>query len=208
MNKYTSMSSVTDGTTVHDRWRRKRKLTTIAFGVQNVLLGWDYGLVFINLWIYIEKVVKADRPKICYSVILVSYIMCAFVSSIYLCKLADQYRNIRTLFFVSNFALILGNIVYMFPYSPWILLIGRIITGAGLSQRSIISGELARCYPPEQLTSRFAIMGMANSFGFVMAPAVNMLFNSIDLWLGSWHITYVNISGISFVHHLFFKGVI
>ena len=180
----------------HDKWLKKRKLTTTAFAVQNVLLGWDYGLVFINLWIYIEKVVETDKPKIYYSVILVSYMLCAFLSSVYLCKLADQYRNIRILFLVSNSALVIGNIIYMFPFSPWILLIGRVITGAGLSQRSIISGELARCYPRDQLTSKFSIMGMANSLGFVVAPIVNILFRSVDIWIGTWHVTYVNISGL------------
>ena len=39
-------------------------------------------------------------------------------------------------------------------------------------------------------------MGVSFSGGFVLGPAFNFFFKSVDFWLGSWHFTYANIPGM------------
>ena len=181
---------------LHAELIKKRKLTTIAFAIQNVFLGCEYGIFVVNLWLYIIEIVKPDKPKLYYSLISVSYLLSTVAFSIFVSKYADQSRNIQKIFFMSNTALTLGNIIYMIPFSPWMLLVGRIIIGAGQPQRSVISGELARSYSHDDITYYiFAIMGTANGFGFMAAPGINILFSFVDIWFGTWHITYTNVSG-------------
>ena len=179
----------------HQAWLRKRKQTAIAFVIQNLLIGCDFSIMFVNLWVYIQELVKPDHPEIYYSAIAVAYIFSSAVFSMFICKIADQYRCTRKIFFVTNIAVIVGNLLYMVPASPWFLLLGRLIAGIGLSQRSIITGEVARCYRYEELTSKFSLMGLSFSVGFLLGPMANYVFLSVDFWLGSWHITFANISG-------------
>ena len=180
----------------YQKWLRKRKWTTIAFAIQNTLLGLEYSIIMLNMWIYIEQLVKPDHPKIYYSIISVSCMMSSAILSIFTSRMADRYRNIRSIFLATNLSLIIGNIIYMIPFSPWFLLAGRIIAGAGHGQSSVISGELARCYSPNELTSKFSLMGMCNAFGFMIAPGINIAVSSVDFTIGNWHITFANFSGI------------
>ena len=180
----------------HDQWLYKRKLTTIAFAIESMLIGCEYGIFIVNEWLYITELVKPHNPEIYYSLISISYLFSAAVSSIFICQRADQSRNIRKIFFFLNTALIVGNIIYMIPFSPWILFLGRIIAGVGQPGRSVIAGELARCYPRDEISTIFAIMGTAHSFGFMVAPCINIAFTSVDIWIGNLHITYANISGL------------
>ena len=179
----------------HQAWLRKRKQTAIAFVIQNLLIGCDMCITFINLWVYLETLVKPDHPEIYYSAIAVAYMFSPVVFSMFICKIADQYRCTRKILFITNIAVIAGNLLYMVPASPWFLLLGRLIAGIGLSQRSIITAEVARCYRYEELTSKFSLMALSFSVGYLMGPMVNYIFLSVDFWLGSWHITSANISG-------------
>ena len=184
---------------LHAEWMKKRKLTTIAFAIQCLLLECEYGFFIVNLWLYIIEVVKPDNPKVYYILISVSYLLSIAAFSILVSKFADQNRNIRKIIFLTNTAMIVGNIIYMIPFSPWILVIGRIVGGAGQSQRSVMSGELARSYTHDELSSIFSIVAAASGFGFMAAPGINIAFSSVDIWLGNWHITYANFSGLYMV---------
>ena len=121
--------------------------------------------MFVNLWVYIQTLVETDNPKIYYSAIAVAYTLFSAVFSIFMSKIADQYRCIRKIFFLTNVALIGGNLLYMVPTSPWFLLLGRLLAGTGPSQRTIITGEIARSYRHEELTSKFSLMAMSYAFG-------------------------------------------
>ena len=119
----------------------------------------------------------------------------AAVFSIFMSKLADQYRCVRKIFFVTNVALIAGNLLYMVPTSPWFLLLGRILAASGTSQRTIITAEISRSYRHEELTSKFSFMAVSFSVGLLLASIVNSAFLSLDFWWGSWHMTFANFSG-------------
>ena len=67
---------------------------------------------------------------------------------------------------------------------------------SGQPQRSVMIGELARCYPDEEMARVFSIMGAAHSFGFTIAPGLNILFASVDIRWGKLRLTFANISGV------------
>lgn len=183
-------------TSRYQKWLKKRKLTTIAFAIQNILLGFEYSVVIVNMWIYIEKLVQPNHPKLYYSMIYVGSMLSSALLSIVTSKIADRYRNIKTIFIVTNGLIIVGNLIYMIPFSPWILLGGRILAGAGHGQLSVIAGEIARTYPQSEMTSKFSLMGMCNAIGFMIAPIVNIAFKQVKIDIGKMHINFSNLSGI------------
>ena len=91
-------------------WIKKRTRTTIAFAIQNVFIGCEYGIFVINLWFYLTEMVKTDYPKMFYSLISVAYLMSAAGSSIVVCNFADKTREIQVNICYILFAINFGAI--------------------------------------------------------------------------------------------------
>lgn len=178
------------------RWERRRKLTTIAFALECLFLGMEYSVTFLTLWLYLKDLVQTSSPKLFYSLISAAYLVAGVVSSIFIGRLVDRYRNVRQTILICNLMVIIGNILYALPFSAWYLLFGRLISGIGGPLRSVISGELARCYPEDKLSSKLSIMGMMFSSGFLIGPGFNFAFKSVNVWIGKWKIEYVNAPGL------------
>ena len=179
-----------------NRWKQRRRVTTISFMIESLLIGMEYSVTFLTLWVYINDLVKPKLPKVYYGIVSSAYLISSVIFSVLIGRAFDHYRNTRTFFFIANTMVIIGNIVYALPFSPWLLVAGRFISGGGGMLRSVMAGEIARCYTKEEQSSKFASMGMAFSLGFIAGPAANFAFKTVDIWIGSWHITYANIPGI------------
>ena len=173
----------------------KRKKTIIAFCIQTVLLGLDYSLTFLTLWVYLGQM-HINKSNQFYALVAVSYLLVPVFFSVPICRIADRYRNVRLMFLITNIAMVTGNLLYSLSFSPWCLVVGRVIAGCGIPLRSIMAGEIARCHQQEEITSVFSQIGMAYGFGFVAGPGINFVFDSLDVYVGEWHITFANVTGI------------
>ena len=180
----------------HVEWARRRKITLITFVVQSCCLGMEYSVTFLTLWLYIKELVKPNNPQLYYGLISASYITGCVFFSVTLARFVDHTRNIKVTFLVGNACLIIGNLLYSLPYSPWCLICGRLIAGGGGLLRSIISAEIARCYPTDELASKFSAIGLSFAFGFTIGPGFNFVFKSLDINIFSWHVTYANVTGV------------
>ena len=177
-------------------WYKRRKLTMIAFIIQNLFFGIEYFMFLINLWLYLDQLVDTEYPKLYYSITPVAYLFSASISSVIISRIADKTRQVRAILFCTNIAYIVGNMMWLIPVSPAIFLCGRIVAGIGQASRSVMSGEMARCYPEEEVASMFSILGAFYIVGATVAPVFNIIFGGTDFWIGKWHITYLNVCGI------------
>lgn len=178
-------------------WQMKRVTTTRAFHLQCVMLGMEYSVTFLSLWLYLNTLVETEHKEFFYSIISASYLLAAVLFSVLIGRWVDKTHNVRQTFLICNTLVIIGNFLYVLHYSPWLLVLGRLICGMGSPLRSVISGEIARCYPADEVLRRFSANGMAFALGFIMGPGVNFIFKDINFTIaGSLHITYANIPGI------------
>lgn len=186
-----------------EEWLKLRKKTTILFVIESLLIGMDFSLTFLTLWLYINTLVKPKTPRVYYSIISAAFLVASLVISGFVGRMVDKTRNVKKTFFVMNTLVILGNLIYSVPASPWTLVIGRLLSGFGGPLRSVIAGELARCYHPGALSKFVSLMGMSYSFGFVVGPAFNFAFKDVEFTLGHWRVTFVNMPGL-YMAALFF----
>ena len=132
-------------------WLRLRKRTVILFTIESLLVGMDYSLTFLTLWLYIKTLVKPEKPTVCYSIVSAAFLAASLILSGFVGRIVDRTRDVRKTFFVMNTVVIIGNLIYSIPISPWTLGIGRLLSGFGGPLRSVIAGELARSYHTESL---------------------------------------------------------
>lgn len=179
-----------------EQWERKRFSTLIAFAIQSLFLGIEYSFTFLTLWPYIKLYVKPESPKVMYGIISACYLTSGIISSLILGRLVDKCRRVRCTMIVVNLFVIFGNICYAIPFNISYLMFGRLIAGVGGLLRSVIIGEISRVYEPNEVTSKYSVMGMTYSFGFIVGPAINFTFKSMSLKIGEIEVNCLNFPSI------------
>ena len=189
------------------KWRRKRKNTVYGFLIICVVGGMDYSIVFATLYIYLTTQVKTDKPNLYYGLIIAVY-SCSSTLLGFICgRLIDKYRKMRLYANITLVLQIVGSMIYVIPFSPAYLLVGRFIAGAGDTFSSTCSGETVRLFDSRQATSNLWKIAAAYSVGFALGPGLGILFKNISFDIWFIHVNYTNFVGI-FIAGLLFIALI
>ncbi|XP_047146537.1 uncharacterized protein LOC105843764 [Hydra vulgaris] len=181
---------------VGEKWLKKRKYTFIAFSMHMVVIGMEYSLTFITLWLYIKTMLNTNNPKLYYAFASVSFMVSSSLLTPFIGRVVDKRRNVNSCFLICNLLMFTGNLVYSFHFSPFFLIGGRLIAGVGASLRSVITSETIRSYPLSETSSKLSILSGMRNFGFVLAPGINFFFKDIKFDIGRWHLRDVNFPGL------------
>ena len=180
----------------YGQWLKMRKRTIVVFAMENILIGMDFSITMITMLLYIKEFVKPEDTLVIYSLALTAYLLCSLIVGGKLGRIVDRHRNIRKTFLICNTFVIIGNLIYTLHYSPWFIITGRLLAGLASPLRSVISGELARCYSPDELTRTLSVMGAAYMFGYLAGPIANLLCKDVNISIYTWKLTFVNLPGI------------
>ena len=179
-----------------EKWLRKRTVTTRVYAAQMVLLGIEYSVVYITLWVYIKTLVNTDNPEMIYSLAAAAYLVSSILASFPIGKWVDRTRETKCVLIIGNGMIIFGNLMYSLPFSPYFLISGRFIAGVGNSLRSVMIGEVFRSYKADESISVISMLGISFGVGFLTAPAINIAFLKMKFNINTWRITDANIAGI------------
>lgn len=169
---------------------------TIIFSLQCFCIGIDYSSSFISVWPYLKNMIKPESPKYFYLAICSSYHISAIVMSIILGKYIDQRGSVRKTFICVNMLMVIGSIVYVMPFSPWLPVLGRFIAGVGGALIPITAGETAKCYPSSVMKRKFSLFYSLYNAGFIIGPGVMLTFKSVNICLSVLNIRYENFCGL------------
>ncbi|XP_047145550.1 uncharacterized protein LOC124818587 isoform X1 [Hydra vulgaris] len=180
----------------NEKWLRKRKLTFIAFSIQLIIIGIEYTLTLLTLWLYIKEMINTNSPKLLYSVVSVSFMLASTIVMPFIGRIVDKYRNIKSCFLLCNLLMLTGNVLYSIPFSPAFLVAGRIVAGFGGSLKSVIFSETIRCYPASETSSKLSVLSVMHNLGFMLGPGINFFFKDMSFFIGRWHLLDVNFPGL------------
>ena len=174
-------------------WKRQRKLTKYVFFVEAFLLGLEYSISFLTLWVYLEQVTDTlNQQKTFYSLTSAAYFISPILFGFYFGKILDRTRKVKLSILIGNACIIGGNIMYSLPYSPYCLLIGRFTAGIGISLRSIMAAELTRCYEETESIKVFSLIMLLFNIGYTVGPVFAMPCTDININRHYFNITYGN----------------
>ena len=176
-----------------DSWLTKRERTRLVMQVQSILNGTEASMTYTYLYLYLTNVLHtASNTVLFYTSIVTVYSLFTIIASLVLGRIFDKYRNLRQMMILCNILLFIGNLLYCIPLSPWLLLISRLFAAIGASSRSMICGELVRCYIGDDVLQQLSKMGMFYGLGYVIGPGLNFFFLDADFYFVGIHITYIN----------------
>ena len=112
-----------------ESWYRKRRNTTIIIFLDKCLYAFEYSAIGISGLYYYKFTIKADNPKLYYSIAMAAIFFVGIISAFFAGLYIDRTRKCREYLLVSNLFTIIGNLIYVLPFSKWLPIIGRAICG-------------------------------------------------------------------------------
>ena len=177
-------------------WKRKRRNTLIGFIIIGTAVGIDCSVVFSTLYLYLRDIVKTDQPQMWYGLIVAFFFLSSTIFGVFCGRWLDRTRRVRAYVNMSLLVQVIGFLLYVIPYHPGILLVGRTICGMGEPFTSVVAGEIFRTYDKKGSTRAMLWLASIYSFGFIIGPSLNFLFTGIEFQIGSIEINNLNFIGI------------
>ncbi|MGZ8363877.1 MAG: TCR/Tet family MFS transporter [Caulobacteraceae bacterium] len=120
-----------------------------------------------------------------------------FVSSPIQGALSDRFGR-RPVILLSNFGMGLDYVLMALAPSLWLLLIGRMISGATSGSVSTGFAYIADVTAPEKRAGAFGFLGAAFGFGFIVGPLVGGVLGHIDPRLPFWAAAVLSLANAAY----------
>ena len=172
-------------------WKTKRNITFLIFIFEALMIGVDYTIIIPTLRPYLIQL-NASNPEVFYGVSFGCSTFMASAVSLAAGRIADRTRRIKIAITCINSMVILGNICHTVGISPYLIVFGRLLTGTGYAVNPVLTGEISRCYKPQELTRIFTIWSFAAGLGTATGPALNLVLPYVNFWIADFHVTFVN----------------
>ena len=133
------------------------------------LLG--FGIVIPLFPLLVESI---GGGPVMIGVLIGVYSLFQFLFSPILGRLSDKYGR-KPVLFASAVLTALGYLVVFFSHSFWILLLGRMLSGIGSANVSVVQAYIADTSEAHERTKRIALLGSIFGLGFIFGPVVGGL---------------------------------
>lgn len=177
-------------------WKRKRRNATIGYIIYGTVTGMDYSIIFSTLYFYLKDMIKSSNVKFYYGFIICVYCISSSLFGMIAGRFVDKTRRVVRYMNIITIIQIVGCLVYIIPYSEAYPVVARFLIGSGESFSDVCSGEVIRIYNERKGTRALYYISSAYTIGFIIAPAINLLYKNIDFHVFSIHVTYLNFGGI------------
>ena len=183
-----------------DEWKYRRGKALQNYYVTAFLAGLLIN-VYISTELFYIKQISHDGKQLVYLTIFlgmknISSVIAALVGSIYY----DLTLKIKELTIAVICLLIVGNALYVLPYSIWYPLFGTTIIGTYSAAFTAALAEIIHIVEEKDLAKTLGICGAFKTLGMFTGPCVAYAFFKVDVTIGNWHLTYGNmpamVSGI------------
>ena len=193
--KTTTISTVIDDEQLQN-WEWKRKRTIAGYLLVGIICGIDDSAVFTTLYMYLTDVIKTERPILSYAVVLCAFNISSILTGLIARWLVDKTRKMKMYTNIVLISLLIGNVVYLLPYSVYFTIVGRAITGFGDTFTSVCSGEIVRIYSTEEGTGILWWLASSFSIGLIIGPVCNIAFGNSNYNFGLIKITNLNCASL------------
>lgn len=179
-----------------EEWKRHRKWTLANCCVGAFSFGLSLTIYYPTEYYYFRDTMKIKNADIYYGLswafLCGAGIISSFVGSYY----ADMTKNMREICLFTNLINVVGNIMYLLYYSPYVVLFGQFLIGTAAARMVAGVGEISRIYGTEELTQKVAFMGIFSTIGSILGPCTTFLFNMVDTKIGNWRLNIGNMVGL------------
>lgn len=143
-------------------------------------------MIFPSLWTHLSHRLKS--PDFVIAVVISAYSLTGLFVSPFVGVWADGTRNVRSVLLVVNVGEIVGSLLYFVGTAqciakntaPWLLFMGRLLTGLGTGTAAVIMADVARSTAEKERTPTFALLAVFREIGIVVGSSLNVGFQQLS----------------------------
>ena len=177
-------------------WQHKRTWMFINFTIGAFTFGLSLTAYYPTEFYYFKDFIKVKQPDVYYGLSWTFLCGSGVVTSLIASYYADYSKDIRHISLVTNALNVIGNIMYVLYYSPYLVLLGQILIGTSAARSVASVGELSRVYNANEITNKLSFLGLFTSLGSVLGPCTAYLSKFIDTHIGTWKLNIGNMIGV------------
>ena len=188
------MGDKSDGT--YETWKHHRRLQFINFCFGAYVIGNSLSIYMQTEFFCFKDVMKTEDPGFYFGLsracLCASGAICAILISYY----GDRPNNIREMSITLSVLNIIGNILYLLYYSPYIILFGQFLSGTNAARNVVIQSELSRVFSRTEISHKTSITVLFLAIGGFSGPGLTFAFKHVHLEWGHWQLTIGNMPGL------------
>uniref|UniRef100_A0A1I7RWS4 MFS domain-containing protein n=1 Tax=Bursaphelenchus xylophilus TaxID=6326 RepID=A0A1I7RWS4_BURXY len=153
-------------------------------GIMAFLTITQFAMFFSSMWPYLQTL-DPEITEPFYGYIVGAYSIGSIVTSQLFSRWSSKTRTVRGPLIACMTCMAVGNIIYFLvpmasvPLRKWMMLIGRLILGAGDNSLALLQGYASTASTPKDRPKAVAVMTCGLSVGFAVAPALQICFSPI-----------------------------
>ncbi|CAG0899524.1 unnamed protein product [Darwinula stevensoni] len=175
-------------------FKKKRYISFVITYASNFLGGTEFAIILPSVWKYLQQMGVTDEVYL--GLVTSSFSLAALFSGILVGYWADRSRNVRKIALTMNLFQIVGNLLYFIGFSPWVLLLGRFLSGTGVGMNTALYAEVSRSTTSEERTPVLTGIFAMRQISIILAPAYNLALANVNFQLGRIHVTEENSPGL------------
>lgn len=180
-----------------DVWKKQRRYTVINVCVGAFLFGLSLQIYQTTEYYYFKDTMKLKKDAdFYYGLSWGALCGSGAIFSLFGSYYYDRTNNIVCIFIFSSLMNVLGNILYLLYYSPFIVLFGQILIGMAATRMAAGVGEISLIYEADRLTQNVSLLAIFSCLGSVLGPCSTYVFNLVNTRIGDWKLNVNNVVGV------------
>jgi MFS family permease len=170
-----------------------RRLSLMSIAVANLLGAVEYSIVMPSLYGYLNTF--GETQDWFFGLVLSSFQLSQLLTSSLFGLWIDK-RPMREVIIAAIAFSILGNMLYVFSWSHWMVLVSRAISGIGGNVVVASNTYVVRATPPERRSAVAAKVFSFSNLGLLAGPAFNFVLAFFNWEIGPIKIDPLNGAGL------------
>ncbi|XP_033642032.1 major facilitator superfamily domain-containing protein 8-like isoform X2 [Asterias rubens] len=173
--------------------KTKKRLTNVAQAIFFLLGGIEYAVVLPTLNEYLGSL---DGDATFFGIVMAAFSFSGVLTSPLYGLFQDRFHRTKILILFANLFEIAGNFLYFVGGTKYMLLGSRLVSGVGAGVGSSIFAQISRTSTEKGRASALSTASGARQIGLLLGPALNFPLNSLDFYIGPFHVNKFSGPGI------------
>ena len=179
-----------------DVWKKCRKEVMLVYYASSFYAGLLHSGYVTTEYLYIKDIVQNHNPLLYFSIVLGASRSMAVVSAVVGSIYYDFTFDVRSICLVVIGSILVGNILYVLPYSIWFIFAGAMFINVTTAAFSGIIADITHIFEETDITSTMGLVVACRTIGMLCGPCLAFAFVKVKVVYKNWYVDFGNMPGI------------